>query len=306
MSRRPLGIYRFFGKQLCFSGVLLLAAALSSCVAPGPGRTAKNTLWKVKGEQNTVYLLGSIHILPLTAYPLGKKLQAAFNDSQRVVFEVDLRTFTSTNLEHAFERTGFYPRGDTLSRHITPNTRRFLNLILPSFGTNLARVQKFRSWFLAELLSARYLQLIGYRDDLGVDFYFYRQAMAAKKPVIGLETIRQQAEIFTSFDDKRGEQYLVDTLVGLPAYSQRLSALVSAWRNGQIDQLDRLLNQHERNDPTSFSLLFARRNSKWLPTIEGFAHQPDNYLVVVGAGHLVGDQGVVEALRRVGYDVEQL
>ncbi len=291
-----------------FGFTLLLAAvlALSSCLGPATGTDQKAALWKVKGRTNTVYLLGSIHVLPRSAYPLNRKLQAAFDDSQRLVFEINLRTLTPGNLHHEFQRTGFYPPGDRLSRHLSPEAQRFLKHILPALGTSFDRVQQFRPWFLAEVLSARYLQMLGYRDDLGVDVYFYRQALARGKPVLGLETLRDQAGIFSSLDEQHDEQYLIDTLVSLPAYSQRVGALVFAWQHGQVGELDRLLNQNEENDPTSFRILFAQRNQKWLPEIERFAQANENYLVIVGAGHLVGNQGVVEALKRAGYDVKQL
>jgi uncharacterized protein YbaP (TraB family) len=288
--------------------VLLFAGffALCSCAGLGTGAGTRSTLWKVKGRQNTVYLLGSIHLLPRTAYPLNRRLQTAFNDSQRLIFEVDLRKFTPANVQHEFRRTGFYTPPDRLSNHLSAEARTFLSAMLPSLGTSFARVQQFRSWFLAEVLSARYLQLLGYRDDLGVDLYFYRQAAAAGKPIQGLETLRDQAEIFTSFDDQRGEAYLLETLLGLPAYAKRVTALVKAWQNGQIRELDHLLNQHAQNDPASFRVLFAQRNSKWLPAIERLTDEPANYLVVVGTGHLVGDKGLVQELRQAGYDVQQL
>ncbi len=300
---RPAQAYvRRFGFTLLLATVVLLA----SCLGPGPGTNQKAALWKVKGRTNTVYLLGSIHVLPRSAYPLNRKLQAAFDDSQRLVFEINLRTLTPTSLHHEFQRTGFYPPGDRLSDHLTPESQRFLKGILPTLGTSFDRVQQFRPWFLAEVLSARYLQMLGYRDDLGVDLYFYRQALAHGKPVIGLETLRDQAGIFSSLDEQHDEQYLIDTLLSLPAYSQRVGALVFAWQNGQVRELDRLLNQHEEKDPASFRILFAERNLKWLPEIERFAEATENYLVIVGAGHLVGDQGVVEALKRAGYSVQQL
>jgi uncharacterized protein len=285
---------------------VLVTLTLASCSSFPVGQTGRDTLWRVSGGHNTVYLLGSIHVLPRTAYPLRPALQKAFDDAQRLVFEVDLDKFTTEKLRLEFQRTGFYPESDSLSRHLSPEVNHFLALVLPAFGSSLDRVQRFKPWFLAEILSSRYLQLAGYRDDLGVDMYFYRKAKAAGKPVLGLETIRDQAEIFESFNDREGEAYLVSTIASLPAYSKVVARMVGAWENGRVNELDRLLNQHAQNEPLTYAMMFSKRNVKWLPQIERFARDGANYLVIVGAGHLVGDQGLVRALQRAGYRVEQL
>ena len=82
--------------------------------------------------------------------------------------------------------------------------------------------------------------------------------------------------------------------------------LVNAWKDGDVRLLDRLLNQDKQADPITHQTLFSRRNSKWVPEIERFAHANGNYLVIVGAGHLVGDDGVVAQLRQAGFSVQQL
>jgi uncharacterized protein YbaP (TraB family) len=150
------------------------------------------------------------------------------------------------------------------------------------------------------------LEAAGFRADLGIDEYFYRQARARGKKVQGLETLRDQAQILSGFTDRQSEEYLRSTLAGLPAYSVLLRMVITAWQNGEVDLLDQLLNQNERTDPRAFRLLFTDRNTKWLPAIEGFIHGRENVLVVVGTGHLVGREGVVEVLRRRGYNVQQL
>ena len=132
------------------------------------------------------------------------------------------------------------------------------------------------------------------------------KAKAAGKPVLGLESLRDQAEIFDRFNDEQNEQYLLNTLSGLAAYAETLQQLVDAWRDGNVQVLDRLLNQDKQSDPLTHDVLFSKRNTKWIPEIERFAHGTGNYLIIVGAGHLVGDDGVVAQLRRAGYSVQQM
>ena len=124
--------------------------------------------------------------------------------------------------------------------------------------------------------------------------------------MLGLETLRDQAEIFDRFNDEQNEQYLLSALSGLPSYAKMIRQLVGAWKDGDVQLLDRLLNQDKLADPATQDVLFARRNSKWVPEIERFAHGDVYYLVIVGTGHLAGDDGVVAQLRRAGYSVQQL
>jgi uncharacterized protein len=294
------------GSRLVLVAFASLLLGLAGCAEVGDLSGSHSTLWRIQGDHNVVYLLGSVHILPSSAYPLKPALQRAFDESQRVVFEINLGTVTSQAVTQEFKRTGFYPPGETLAQHVSPGTSAILQRTLPQMGISWESAQRFRPWFLAELLSSRYLEAVGFHADLGVDEYFYRQARARRKEVQGLETLRDQAQILSGFTDRQSEEYLRSTLAGLPAYSALLRVVITAWQNGQVDLLDHLLNQNERTDPRAFRLLFADRNAKWLPAIEGFTHGRENVLVVVGTGHLVGSQGMVETLRRRGYYVRQL
>lgn len=287
-------------------GLLCLLILLPSCAATNRVGESKATLWKVQGEHNRVYLLGSIHVLSKQAYPLKPALERAFNDANQVVFEINLTHFNPKSFKEEFRRTAYYPGGQSLSKKLTPQTIALLNDLLPLYGLSLKKVEHLKPWFLAEALSSRTLEMAGFSDQLGIDLYFYQKAKAAGKPVLGLESLRDQAEIFDRFNDQQNEQYLLNTLSGLVAYADTLRQLVKAWKDGNVQVLDQLLNQDKRSDPVTHDLLFSSRNAKWMPEIERFAHATGNYLIIVGAGHLVGDDGVVAQLRRAGYTVQQM
>jgi uncharacterized protein len=300
---RPIGAWAFVLRTICLFCLLFL---LGACAATNGDGGSKATLWKVRGDHNTVYLLGSIHVLSKQSYPLKPALERAFTDADQVVFEIDLTRFDRKSFSKEFSRTAFYPRGQSLSAKLTPQTIQLLKSVLPQYGLSLKAVERLRPWFLAEALSSRTLERAGFTDQFGIDLYFYHQAKVAGKPVLGLETLRDQAEIFNQFDDRQNEQYLLTTLSGLPEYAEMIRRLVNAWKDGDVRLLDRLLNQDKQADPITHETLFARRNSKWVPEIERFAHGDGNYLVIVGAGHLVGDDGVVAQLRKAGFSVQQL
>jgi uncharacterized protein len=285
---------------------LCLIGLLGACSTTSQLVESKSTLWKVTGDHNTMYLLGSVHVLSKQTYPLKPALERAFDDANQVVFEINLTRFTPKSFRQEFKRTALYPPGQSLSKKLSPETIELLKSILPHYGLTLNQVERFKPWFLAEWLSSRTLEMAGFSDQLGVDLYFYHKAKVASKPVLGLETLRDQAQIFDRFNNQENELYLVSTISGLPEYAVMVRRLVDAWKNGDVHLLDQLLNQDERSDPTTHEVLFSKRNAKWMPQIERFAHESGNYLIIVGAGHLVGDDGVVAQLKRAGYSVQQL
>ncbi len=301
MKIRPQVERRFFE----VAALLALIFWVAGCSNLGDLSKTKSALWRVRGDHNTVYLLGSVHILPKSAYPLHPALEHAFADSQQVAFEVDIGRATGGRVREAFTQIGGYPEGDDLSHHVSPLTLQIVKLTCAELGVSYEKAKRFKPTLLAELLTLRYTELAGFREELGVDIYFYQRAKALNKPIFGLETIGDQANVLLE-DEKKGEQHLLITIGSLPEYKIALGQMVEAWRNGQVEVLDQFLNQDERSDPEMFNRMFAKRNARWLPQIEKLTHQNVNCLVIVGAGHLVGSHGLIETLRRRGYRVEQL
>jgi uncharacterized protein len=300
-QKRSSKFIRIVGLVSLALGSTLLFDACSTWPASG----SKSTLWQVKGSHNSVYLLGSIHVLPASAYPLHPAMQKAFDNSQRIVFEVDLNTVSQSAVLREFEEVGLYPSGDNLEHHVSPETIKLLKEVLARLGISYKKARRFKPALLGELITSRYTELAGFREDLGVDRYFYSQARDSRKPVLGLETVRDQARVLSA-DDATGEARLVEAIASLPAAKAILDELVIAWKDGRINTLDRLLNQDEWNDPKSFESMFLQRNQRWLPQIERFLRSDGNYLVIVGSGHLVGDHGLVRTLQERGYLVKQL
>ncbi len=292
-------------ERRCAVALLGLIVFLAGCSSLGSFSKSKSALWRIRGEHNVVYLLGSVHILPKSVYPLHPALERAFADSQQVAFEVDIGRATGGQVRQAFGEIGTYPRGDDLSHHVSALTLQIVKLACAQLGVSYEKAKRFKPSLLAELLTLRYTELAGFQEEFGVDIYFYQRAKALNKPIFGLETVSDQANVLLQ-NEKKGEQHLLFTIGSLPEYKIALTEMVEAWRNGQVDVLDRFLNQDERNDPEMFYRMFAKRNARWLPQIERLTRKNFNSLVIVGAGHLVGNHGLIETLRQRGYRIEQL
>jgi uncharacterized protein YbaP (TraB family) len=145
----------------------------------------------------------------------------------------------------------------------------------------------------------------GFESGSGVDEQFAQRAQTDHKPIIALETMEQQLGIFShlSLDEQR--RFLLYTLEDEEGSANSTDAVITAWRSGDTKALERLLTESFAEYPELLRMLTTDRNHAWLPTINGLLKEDQDYLVVVGALHLVGRDGLVELLEREGYHTVQ-
>jgi uncharacterized protein len=139
-----------------------------------------------------------------------------------------------------------------------------------------------------------------------VDRHFFERARKAKKDVLWLETADFQLNLLDSLPAKTQEESLLQTLKELDQFETEFEQIMRAWATGQEKQLNDLLLASFKEYPDIYAKLISERNRSWLPKIEGHFQGGNKTLIVVGAAHLVGPDGVVELLKKKGYSVEQL
>ena len=289
------------------SWLLLLLLVRSVQVA---GQTAgqapvKSCLWRVASKDSTVYLLGSVHLLKSDAYPLSQAIEQAFVNSTKLVLEVNLDSLNSSDAQQMVLATALLPGGKTLNETLSPATYQAVQQKVEAMGLNMEALKRMKPWFLSLSLVAMKMQQLGYDADNGVDRHFFDRATKADKEVLGLETAEFQINLMDSLSAKTQEESLLQTLKELDQFETEFEELVRAWASGQEKQLDNLLLQSFKEYPDVYAKLISERNRRWLPVIESHLQGGNKTLVVVGAAHLVGRDGVVELLKRKGYSVEQ-
>jgi hypothetical protein len=295
--RRAAGI-----AALCTLGLL----AGRSAMGQETGRT-KNMLWRVESDSNVLYILGSVHVLPKSMYPLNPAIERAFDSSEKVAFEVNLDSMNQMSGASALFSRGMYTDGRTLKKSLSKSTYRLAQKRLKKEGLDIAMLDRFKPWVVAFMLTGVESGKEGFDPQYGIDFYFHRKANGAGKPVLGLETIDDQIGVFAEMPDQTQEDFLRQMLTNSTVESE-LDIILAAWKKGETKALEELLRRYTSNDTAMFEAMLFRRNRNWMPAIEGFLHDPvtRRYLVIVGSLHLVGDRGVVEMLRAKGYRVEQM
>lgn len=265
----------------------------------------KSCLWSVQGGSTTWYLLGSIHLLKPDVYPLAPAIEQAYRASRLLVFETDLAAMHDVVAQAKIAALGRYPEGQNLFQHISQSTRRLLEKKLVALGLAPEYFAPFRPWFVAINLEALEVLKMGFNPAYGVDVHFYNRAQNDAKETTFLETLEEQVGVFTEMSPEDQNAFLNQTLTELDVMEELTSELIRYWRNGNAPKLHTLLHESFQNHQTLYHRIMVERNQRWTERIEQLIKQHKNVMVVVGAGHLVGPDSVVEMLRRKGYQAIQ-
>lgn len=284
---------------------LLLATTAGFAQAEPP----RPLLWKVSDADNSLYLLGSFHFLKEADYPQAASTYAALDDAEQVVFELSPAEMNDPELAGKMALAARRTDGRTLQQSVPEATWQALSAYTARRGLAVANFQPYEAWFVSLLVSINEMQLLGLDPEMGLDKHFAQRALEAGKPVAGLETGDQQIALFDGMDHTQQLQALDDTLAEMAAIESEIEALHALWRAGDADGLFAATGAEMKADyPALYQRINVDRNRAWLPRLAGMLDQgtSDDTLVVVGAMHLLGQDGVVAMLKARGYTVERL
>ena len=288
-----------------FLAALLLATATGAASAEPP----KPLLWKVSDADNSVYLLGSFHLLKPGDYPLSPKVYLALEDAEHVVFELSPDEMNDPALGQKMLAVARRADGQTLQAALPAATWSQLVAYAGRRGLPLENFALLDTWFIGLLIGMTEMQLAGLDSSLGLDKHVAAQAVAAGKPVGALETADQQFAMFDSLTPAEQLKSLQDSLDDVDAMAREVERMHAFWRAGDGDGLYAMTGAEMKAElPELYERLNVARNRAWLPRIRAMLDRSsrDDALVVVGAMHLLGEDGVVRMLRDAGYRVERL
>ncbi len=211
-----------------------------------------------------------------TDYPLPPAYNQAFDASERLAFEVDLKTIRSAAQDS--EKAGRYPRGDSLKNHVDPRTYDYLRRFFGLLKIPETKFASYRPWYLAETLQAP--QLHGLSPDLGVEGYLANRAQANHKPISGLETGREAMAVFAGLNDRESEAILLLTFIPHEGGGNAMTQITAAWRRGDADAIAREMKNRSADFPAFEERLIDARNRQWLPKIERALHTGHTSFVV--------------------------
>lgn len=269
--------------------------------------TPRNFLWRATGPKGgTVFLAGSLHLMTTEYYPLATAFDTAFGESDLLVEELDLAEMASPDAQMLILTRGMMPAGQTLDSVLSRKTFDAVHAKVAELGLPLAPLQLFKPWSLSLTLQGLEWQKAGLDPELGLDKHFYDRAQKAGIPVQGLETLEYQIMRFDGLPMPLQDRLLASTLEEMATTRESMSELAQAWKNGDTAAIERSALADLKAEPEMYRRLLLERNQNWMPKLEALFSRPTPTLVVVGAAHIVGSDGLVAMLRARGYLVTQL
>lgn len=296
-------------KYLSYISVFFLAILffVPQSLAKKPIQTnTKSFLWEVKSNAGTAYILGSLHFADESFYPLNENIINAYYDSSALVVELNPFTIDKKAMEKTILKKGYYAGTKTIQDNVSAETFQLLTKFAAKNEIPVQSLMKMKPALLSLTLSVHKLMKMGFDPTYGIDMFFCRKAMDLI-PIIELETMDEQlAMIFDKVDENK---YLHYTLQDLDNMEELFKDIISAWKQGDQEALDNLLLKPYENQPEIQPILeevFYKRNKKMVRKITNLMKNRQKVFVVVGAGHLIGDKGIIQTLQDKGYSTRQL
>jgi hypothetical protein len=285
---------------------LLAAATLVAAAAP-VGASERSVVWSVRGEHNTVYLFGSIHVLRPGDVGLPGAAQAAYEDAEQLVMEIDMddpALADPTAMAAQMQRYARLPAGQSLESVLGDDYALVAGRTEES-GLDLGTLDGFAPWFVGMLVLQLEMAKRGFDPAHGIEQQVTERAARDGKPIRGLETPGDQFAVLAGLSLPEQKRFLLMTLEETELADARLEQLLTAWRTGDTATLAGVLSAEFDDFPELYRPLTEDRNRAWVDQLTPLLDDRDDYLVVVGALHLVGRNSVVDLLRKRGYRVTQ-
>ncbi|HEY2467720.1 MAG TPA: TraB/GumN family protein [Terracidiphilus sp.] len=277
--------------------VLFAAAFLTALVAH-----AEPAIWVVKGPHATVYLFGTVHALQPDHPWQSAKIDAAIKESGALWLEIP-DVDNPAAMQPLILQLGMDP-SHPLSSKLTPDQVGKLNKAAAALPGGEALLEPMRPWLAGMMLSLAPVLQAGYDPNSGVEFVLKPEFTKANKPVKGFETAEQQIHYFADMSDKAQVDFLTSELDDADSAADKLKQLIAAWYAGDVAKLDQLNNSDFRAKyPGLFQILVVKRNQNFTTQIQEMLKGDGVTFVAIGAGHLVGKDGVPAMLEKQGYKV---
>jgi uncharacterized protein YbaP (TraB family) len=286
-----------------FCGWLLFLGLLG-----GVSAHAEAPVWALKGAKNTVYLAGSVHLLPQSDSKLPAAFDKAYADSAALVMEIDMDDLNPMDAQGLMMSSGLLTGDQTLSGLIGKARFEKLQKQVSSIGIPLPdeALEKFQPWVAALTVEQLQLMKLGFDQNSGVEMQLTHHAKGDRKEITGFETLQDQLGMLANLSTADQIKFLDVTLDEMQTIQGELAELLAAWRAGNTTKLASILSEEYGDAPRLYATLVSDRNKRWMPEIEKLLKADKNYMIVVGTLHIVGRNGLLDLLKAEGVSAKQL
>ena len=289
-------------KKTRLTAALALSLLAAPAAAEAPAAGSRPAMWKVADEDTTIYLFGTIHMLPKEAQWRTPALEQALAAAEQLVTEVDMES-GMREAPAVMMRLGISSELPPLLERVPAAKREKLKAAIAATDLPMAVYDRLETWAAALTLISMSLEKLGFERALGVEEQL-RQA-APGKPLGGLETVEEQLGIFDALPEKTQREFLESTLEDPEAIRKEFSEMLAAWGRGDVKAIAETFNA-SLTSPELREKLLAGRNRKWAKWVQGRLDQPGTVFVAVGAGHLAGEDSVQAMLKAKGLKAKRV
>ncbi len=265
-----------------------------------------SSVWKISNGQTDLYIGGTIHVLSQKDYPLPQEFDQAYQQADRLVLETDLAAMAGLEVQQQLLLRVMYLDGRSLKDDLSASTYRLLADYVSSTGLQMAALDQFKAPLVVLTLTMAELQRQG-MAGAGVDSFYLEKATAEGKLLGELESVDLQISIIANMGKGHEDEMILSTVNELKDLPEMMEVMKSAWRSGDADQLEQVALLPMKEDfPALYKSMLVDRNNSWIPKIEAMLETPETEFILVGALHLVAEEGVIAQLIKRGYQVEML
>ena len=263
-------------------------------------------MWRVNGASNSVFLLGSIHMLRQQDYPLPSAIYDAYNEAETLIMEIDMDDIDPFAEQALAAELGLIQDGRSLRDLMGTRLYAQAESMAEKLQIPLELLENSEPWFAAINVEVLMLLRNGFDPTHGVESHLAEMAVRDHKEIIGFETTRQQLQYLDNLSPASQRDMLIQTLADSLKINELMDQMVDAWYHGDTDFLERNMLSEMQEFDELYDAIVVNRNRDWTKQIESLLNKKDDYLIVVGAMHLIGKEGVPELLSRSGHKVTQM
>jgi len=267
---------------------------------------ASSPVWLVESARNHLFLAGTIHVLRASDHPLPTAFETAYKQSQILTFETDIGETKTPAFQQQVIKAVTLNQNQSLQDLLSPQTQKELNAYFLKNNMNLNQFSRFKPSMIAMTLTLIELRKLG-AGSHGVDQYYFDKAKNDQKKILALETLQQQINFLAHMGEGQEDLMIQQTLKDIDSLSSQFPQMISSWRKGDRKQLETLfVEPMQKEFDAVYQQLLVQRNAAWMPQIINYLKTPETEMVLVGAAHLVGSDGLITQLKQAGYKITQL
>lgn len=295
-------VFKFLKRALALIGLATATLATPSVAAT----EAHPALWEVSDPDTTIYLFGTIHLLPQNYEWQTRTIDKAISKSSSLYVETIVDPKNPQPLAALLARLGYANGLPPIADRIDPAKRPLLEAAIAKSGIPRPLFDRMKTWAAAFLLLGVQYKELGLQGQEGAEETLKKTFTSEGKPIGELETNAEQLGFFDELPVDAQRALLEGAVEPAQTASADFSGMLRGWANGDVEAIARTFNRDLSDSPALMDTLLKRRNANWSKWIEQRLASPGTIMIAVGAGHLAGPDSVVSMLQRDGYRVKRI